>query len=102
MSSYGWLITECNQEFLEAREIGTMGPHDCTFTAEEIRAKGKRFRMLDGDDEWYYTGYAIFTEDEDGDEESEFAPLEDFGTPNAGAVTIQYWYTGAGGGWKTL
>jgi hypothetical protein len=44
------------------------------------------FRMLDCDGVLYYEGYVLL-----GDEpEAEFIPLQDFGTPNAGATDIQY------------
>jgi hypothetical protein len=45
-----------------------------------------RFRMYDDDGELYYSGWFL------GDAESEdgFGPLDDFGRPDAGAVTIEY------------
>lgn len=40
-----------------------------------------RFRMRDDDGELYYSGVCS---------KEDFAPLDDFGLPNAGAVTIEY------------
>lgn len=41
------------------------------------------FRLLDDDDEVYYTGWIKPDTDE-------FAPLDDFGMPNAGCTSIQF------------
>ena len=46
----------------------------------------ERFRLLDDDGEIYYEGFLI------GDE---FAPLDDFGEPNAGCTSIQVQENGA-------
>jgi hypothetical protein len=40
--------------------------------------------MLDGDGEIYYKGLIV------GDFTG-FEPMDDFGTPNAGCVSIEYW-----------
>jgi hypothetical protein len=53
------------------------------------------FRMLDDDGNVYYHGKCSSCDDEHA-----FAPLEDFGTPNAGCTEIQY--KNAKGEWKTL
>lgn len=52
---------------------------------ELLKSKGftREFRLLDGDDNIYYTGLAR--------PEAEFEPLDEFGTPNAGCTTIEYW-----------
>lgn len=42
------------------------------------------FRLRDDDGELYYSGYAR------EDMEDEFAPLDDYGLPNAGCTTIEY------------
>lgn len=42
-----------------------------------------KFRMLDDDGEVYYEGRSS--------SDSSFDPLDDFGTPNDGCTTIQYW-----------
>lgn len=41
------------------------------------------FRMYDDDGELYYSGWAK--------PDTEFDPLEDFGTPNAGCTSISYY-----------
>lgn len=91
-TDYGWIITKDNiadpsvtpPSNLNAK--GMMGPSDCPFTAEEIKAKGEKFRMLDDDEEVYYYGYCL----SEGDEIGAFSPLENFGMPNAGCADIQY------------
>jgi len=51
--------------------------------------KGRHFRIYDDDGFINYSGrfYVIPGREE---EVSEFEPLDDFGTPNAGATTIKY------------
>lgn len=86
MSKRGWIITkdylaepgEKAPSNLNAE--GMMGPRDVTYSAEELKAKGKFFRMFDDDGELYYEGFLI------GDESG---PLDDFGCPNAGATEIR-------------
>ena len=60
------------------------------------RGQGRKFRMLDDDGIVYYSGRIIT--DIPAGTETDFGPLWDFGTPNAGAVDIQYWDKG----WKSL
>lgn len=48
----------------------------------------ERFRLLDDDGVVYYEGRSA-----DG---SDSGPLDNFGTPNAGASRIQYWASGKG------
>ena len=55
-----------------------------------------QFRMYD-DDILYCSGRLVSAGGWDGEEE--FGPLDDFGMPNAGAVTIKY---KVGAVWKTL
>ena len=43
-----------------------------------------RFEMLDGDGESYYKGFIYHRNGEE-----QFAPLDEFGQPNAGAVIIK-------------
>ena len=69
--------------------VGLVGPSDYSGDGNELTHK---FRLLDDDGVVYYEGRS-------GDD-SDFGPLEDFGTPNAGASTIQYWV--AGTGWRDL
>lgn len=90
---YAWLITRdlvSNEE-----DRGTIGPRGCPHTSEEITATGIPFRMLDDDGEVYYQGLYVGPDDE-----TLFAPLDDFGMPNAGAVVIQY--RNAAGEWEAL
>lgn len=93
---YAWII---NRDHLHAAspetftsEVGTIGPRNVTPDQEAAlhRGEGTAFRMRDDDGELYYSGRFL------GDSESEeaFAPLDDFGTPNAGATTIEYYRAG--------
>ena len=115
MSSHAWIITHVNTKELGedmADEVGIMGPRDASDTAlHALKAGlGVTFRMLDDDGIWYYRGKLWFpgilppviskySEPANnyyicagmgGDEIEEFSPLNDFGTPNAGATTIEY------------
>ena len=99
-------------------EVGTTGPRniDPALLAELRRGKGHLFRMLDDDGIWYYRGRIVFAqdagpaqcrtwnegrsycvngglggaEDDDTGDDGDFAPLNDFGMPNAGCTEIQY------------
>jgi len=64
--------TNCNAKGME-------GPYGLD---ESITANRAQFKLYDDDLELYYTGY-IYGEYEG------FEPLDDFGTPNAGAVRIK-------------
>ena len=68
--------------------VGIVGPGGATMTSAEIVAhpEAKRFRLCDDDGELYYEGSLV------GDDE--FAPLDDFGGPNAGATTTQIFENG--------
>ncbi len=68
--------------------VGLVGPRGTRPTALQISGhpEAVKFRMFDADGELYYEGFVI------GDE---FAPLDDFGTPNAGATTIKILVDGA-------
>lgn len=81
------------------KAVREVGPRGCTMTAEEIanHAAAKEFRMFDDDKVLYYTGYCILP---DGLTERAFDPLDDYGTPNAGATEIQY--KNEKGEWVTL
>lgn len=90
---YAWLIT---RDYVSNEvDRGTIGPRGCPLTSEEIAATGIPFRMLDDDGEVYYLG--LYT---GPDDETLFAPLDDFGMPNAGGTAIQY--RNAAGAWETL
>ena len=69
--------------------VGLTGPRGATEESLTALAHGlgHKFRLLDDDGEVLYSGTFV------GDCESEegFAPLDDFGTPNAGCTEIQYW-----------
>jgi hypothetical protein len=73
-----------------ANAVGIVGPRNAKLTAEQIlnHPKRQQFRMRDDDGELYYEGFMVVTP-EDGNE-AEFRPLNDFGTPNAGATIIEY------------
>lgn len=100
-----WIITKDKIADAEAPEAsncnakGLTGPRTAT-DADVKRLKageGKRFRMLDDDGEIYYYGRQL-EESECTEEyengyfgaESEFAPLDNFGRPNAGCTEIQF------------
>jgi hypothetical protein len=74
--------------------VGVIGPRSYQGNGHELR---NVFRMLDSDGVVYYTGRC-----DTDDDENALGPLDDFGAPNAGATTIQYWTPGVCGGWKNL
>lgn len=102
--NYEWVITEdlitdhkdtppCN-----LNAVGLVGPHNALSSALHIAKFGEMFRLLDDDGNIYYYG-AIILNNDDGDGEEDFAPLYDFGMPNAGCVTIEYLVNGE---WEPL
>jgi hypothetical protein len=100
-ASYGWIITTDHApdtsapEGSNANAKGVTGPHNIS-PAIEARLKageGRPFQMRDDDGELYYTG-RIITRPEDEQGVKDFAPLDDFGKPNAGASEIWYWING--------
>lgn len=48
------------------------------------------FRMYDDDGTLYYRGRMFYAEELDGTEEQVFAPLAEFGLPNAGCTRIAW------------
>lgn len=78
-------------------EKGICGPSTCNMTEKEIRKFGKKFKMYDDDGELYYDGYCVVR---NGIGVEGFRPLDDFGTPNAGATEIRY--KNDKGEWRTL
>lgn len=95
---YAWIIDTDHTEKItsEHNEAGTTGPHWATDEqiarlANDI-GLGRMFRMLDGDNELCYSGRLLDERDEDDVEW--FGPLDDFGTPNVGATTIEYFENG--------
>lgn len=87
-----WTITD---DFIDNdREAeGTVGPRNADLSADEIvnHPQAKRFRMYDDDGTLYYEGSLVG--------EDEFAPLDDFGEPNAGCTRIDIL---EGGKWRPL
>lgn len=110
---YGWIISE-DLIPMEGKksERGIVGPanidpaiekrledslkYDVTVSSRLSKriynAPFAKFRMSDADGEVYYKGY--ITGDYEGSE-----PLDDFGTPNAGAIYIQF--LDKGGQWSS-
>lgn len=115
---YGWIITRdylAEDGGMGPADVGRMGPGsvvtpelETTLTTflENIggKAPGRGnlpesatwWRMFDDDRELYYEGILI------GDSEDEtegFSPLDNYGTPGAGCVRIDYYIDGK---WDTL
>ncbi len=90
-ASYGWVITE--DAICDGDDKDVFGPSNIS---DDIRGRlllkgeGIQFRMYDDDNTFCYAGRMVCEEGEEGGEEAMFGPLDDFGTPNAGAVTIRY------------
>lgn len=84
MSRYHWVIT---QDLITQDDVGVFGPSGATLTAEQIREHPQAvdFQLRDPDGEVYYHGRYVGPDDE-----TLFAPLDDFGMPNAGCVDIGY------------
>lgn len=92
--NYGWII---DKDEIDGSGIGTMGPRSISedFQKGLLQGSGRKFRMYDDDGELYYEG-RILTQ---ADDETLFAPLDDYGTPNAGCTEIRYLN---GREWRTL
>jgi hypothetical protein len=106
---YAWVITKDHLDNSSTEsltgDVGIIGPMDAFLDSKTDITKhpdAKKFRMYDDDGELYYTGY-IVVEGEPATEFGEecFNPLNDFGTPNAGAVRIAY-LNPTTGKWETL
>lgn len=109
-AKYAWVITKDVNPDPKAKPAtndnatGLIGPSNALpLTADEIRThpKAKRFRMLDDDGTICYYGYLVDeTDKNDMDSyaagDHAFAPLDDFGEPNAGCTKLEYWTTDAG------
>lgn len=102
-----WTITK--DYISDGADVGVVGPGryiDAEIhqggptkrTSEEIAAdpKARPFRMKDDDGELYYEGMIVA----DPGSEEDFAPLDDFGMPNAGCTSIEY--RGKNGEWEAL
>ena len=96
---YHWVITKdlITEPEHDMDEAGTYGPAGATLTAEQIQnhSLGLAFQMRDADGTVYYEGVYVGPDDE-----TLFAPLDDFGTPNAGCTEIAY--RNALGEWEWL
>lgn len=115
--SYGWMIDKDHYgegpEGTNQNAVGIMGPRDMTDAiVTRLKAgEGQSFRMGDDDNDLYYEG-RFFDEDYDTQDlrhlplsrvdvtEAAFAPLDDFGRPNAGCTSIQY--KNESGEWETI
>jgi len=58
--------------------VGVRGPHNYSGDGKELRCE---FQMFDDDGVLYYSGRSANVG---------FEPLDDFGTPNAGATSIKF------------
>ncbi|MGV7183786.1 hypothetical protein [Xanthomonas axonopodis] len=91
---YHWLITH---DHIDTGSCGTKGPRGNTRSAQEIRQdpKGVEFKLRDDDGNLSYQGIYVGPDDE-----TLFAPLDDFGMPNAGCTEIAY--KNALGNWEWI
>ena len=81
-------------------QAGTTGPRNTSEAdlARLARGEGWAFRMYDDDGILYYSGRLVVSgKTTREDEDAMFGPLQDFGTPNAGAVDIRW----AWDGWRS-
>ena len=95
MTYYAWTI---DTDHLDDDKNTVRGPRGATIELLETLAKGEgeSFRIYDDDNVLYYAGRILG--DYDG-----FEPLDDFGTPNAGATEIRYRKHGNhDGAWESL
>lgn len=111
MSRYAWVIDQdhladpgSEPGHIATNAKGITGPRDATgLLLEALKiGNGTPFKLYDGDGELYYDGRIVWdgeTVDHDLPEES-FAPLDDFGAPNAGCAEIRY--RDQSGAWVSL
>ena len=93
MTNYAWIIdrdhiaTEGEPPGTLLNAKGLTGPRLApdVLLASLAAGNGIAFRMRDDDGELYYEGRIACPDDE-----SMFAPLDDFGMPNAGCTGIEY------------
>jgi hypothetical protein len=108
-STYGWLITHDSLAAVwtlgpsNSNAKGMIGPRDIGVDLEaqltSVATNGysnyrgyrvRKFKIYDDDGELYYTGLYVGPDGADLGEDA-FGPLDDFGTPNAGATEIRYY-----------
>lgn len=79
MEKYAWIIDDGSIDH------GTKGPAGIDPELEKLLDEGGgiHFEMYDDDDNLYYCGRLV------GEDATGFEPLDDFGTPNAGASYIK-------------
>jgi hypothetical protein len=97
-STYGWIITEdYTDDRLEIVGKTVIGPYGVrNRTVQRLRnGEGIEFRMKDDDGQACYKGRFLG----DADSEDAFAPLDDYGTPDGGATSIEYLRDGV---WEIL
>jgi hypothetical protein len=90
MSKYAWLITEDHtaapgsKPNTNSNAAGIEGPRGApaALCAKLAAGEGDEFEMYDDDDQLYYTGRII-------GEYTGLEPLDDYGTPNAGATYLK-------------
>jgi hypothetical protein len=91
---YAWII---DTDHIDAgHDNGTIGPRNVSPLMEQAlkssKMHGIRFKLYDDDGELYYSGRILLDlsdpDQHQGDEQ--FAPLDDFGMPNAGCTSIHY------------
>jgi hypothetical protein len=91
---YAWII---DTDHIDAgHDASTIGPRNVSPLMENALQSDKKhgipFKMYDDDGELYYSGRILLNlSDPDAFEGGEeFAPLDDFGMPNAGCTSIHY------------
>lgn len=94
MSDYAWIITRDHlaEEFGDMEnEVGITGPRAAPddLLALVKADQGHVFYLYDDDGIKYYTGRLITSGDMD-DEDHCYAPLRDFGMPNAGCTEVRW------------
>lgn len=102
---YGWCFDTDHLATGDDEPDLQWGPRDLSPDLEadlEVQL-GHEFRIYDDDGELYYTGRLVTDPPADDPWELEdnvlFAPLDDYGTPGAGATEIRYKRNGR---WETL
>lgn len=94
-ATYAWIITKDHlaETFNDdSSSVGVVGPSDAPDELVERlnKGEGQLFKMYDDDGELYFTGKALAINGEEDSEEYLFGPLNDFGTPDSGAVDIHW------------